>query len=296
MTELTEAYLASLADRRLSSQTRRAYASDLSQLAGFLAGREPAAVRRRDIRAWLAALAAGGASPATIQRHTAAARGFFSWARQRELLPDDPTVGLQSAKVRRALPKTLTQAEASEAMAAVGAAAAEDGSAAGQRDVAIMELLYAGGFRVSELCGLDHGGVDFDRGLLRVLGKGGKERSVPIGRPAERALAAWLRRRGELATPASGEAVFIGVRGGGRIDQRVVRRLVHRWLAAVDGAPDLGPHGLRHAMATHLLEGGADLRTVQEILGHANATTTQIYTHVTSERLRAVFEQAHPRA
>ncbi|MDR1513222.1 MAG: tyrosine-type recombinase/integrase, partial [Propionibacteriaceae bacterium] len=172
---------------------------------------------------------------------------------------------------------------------------AELDTAIGRRDVALLEVLYAGGLRVSELCGLDLGSRDPARGLLRVLGKGDKERSVPIGRPAERALDGWLERRGELVTPDSGDALFLGARGR-RVDPRVVRRVVHRSLGLVDGAPDLGPHGLRHAMATHLLEGGADLRAVQEVLGHASVATTQIYTHVTNERLRAVFEQAHPRA
>jgi integrase/recombinase XerC len=164
------------------------------------------------------------------------------------------------------------------------------------RDVAILELLYATGIRVSELCGLDLGDLDRDRRVIRVFGKGRKERSVPLGNPAVRAVDAWIAEgRGLLATGESGPALFVGERGR-RLDPRVVRRIVHRALRLVDGAPDLGPHGLRHAMATHLLDGGADLRSVQEMLGHASLATTQIYTHVTNERLRAAFEQAHPRA
>jgi integrase/recombinase XerC len=163
------------------------------------------------------------------------------------------------------------------------------------RDVAILELLYATGIRVAELCGLDLGDVDDDRRTVRVLGKGNKQRTVPFGAPAARALETWLAVRTELAAPEAGAAVFVGDRGN-RIDQRVVRRIVHRALRVVDGAPDLGPHGLRHAMATHLLEGGADLRSVQELLGHASLATTQIYTHVSDARLRAAFLQAHPRA
>ncbi len=177
-------------------------------------------------------------------------------------------------------------------------AAAEDDPvprARALRDVAIMEVLYASGIRVGELCGLDAASVDADRQVLRVHGKGDKERTVPIGLPAVRALAAWRGVRGLVAVPPAGEALFVGDRGA-RIDPRVVRRLVHRALARVPDAPDLGPHGLRHAMATHLLEGGADLRSVQEILGHASLATTQIYTHVTNERLRAAYAQAHPRA
>jgi integrase/recombinase XerC len=162
--------------------------------------------------------------------------------------------------------------------------------------VAILELLYATGVRVGELCGLDVDDVDHERRVVRVLGKGRKERTVPYGLPAGRALDAWLARgRPALAVPGAGAALFLGARGR-RIDQRAVRTLVHTRLAEVPGAPDLGPHGLRHTAATHLLEGGADLRTVQELLGHASLATTQIYTHVTTERLRQAHRQAHPRA
>ena len=160
----------------------------------------------------------------------------------------------------------------------------------------MLELLYASGLRVAELCGLDCVDVDVARRTVRVFGKGSKERVVPVGVPALAAVADWLRvGRGRLATAESRDALFLGERGR-RIDPRVVRRIVHRALRATDGAPDLGPHGLRHAMATHLLEGGADLRSVQEMLGHASLATTQIYTHVSNDRLRAAFNQAHPRA
>lgn len=159
----------------------------------------------------------------------------------------------------------------------------------------MVEVLYSSGLRVAELCGLDTTDLDAARGLVRVLGKGGKERSTPVGGPARRALDLWLADRPRLAGPEAAAAVFVGARGA-RIDQRVVRRVVHAALDVVPDAPNLGPHGLRHAMATHLLEGGADLRSVQEILGHASLGTTQIYTHVTNERLRDAFRQAHPRA
>ena len=164
------------------------------------------------------------------------------------------------------------------------------------RDCAIMELLYATGIRVSELCGLDVGDLDEERRTVRVLGKGNRERTVPAGVPAVRAVADWARSgRPVLVRPASGAALFLGARGR-RLDPRTARRVVHACLAAVPGTPDSGPHGLRHAAATHLLEGGADLRSVQEILGHASLTSTQIYTHVSIERLRAAYRQAHPRA
>jgi integrase/recombinase XerC len=164
------------------------------------------------------------------------------------------------------------------------------------RDVAMLELLYATGIRVGELVGLDIDDLDQEREVVRVLGKGRKERSAPFGRPAARALERCLTEgRPRLRVEGSGPALFLGTRGG-RIDQRAVRTLVHRRIADVPGAPDMGPHGLRHTAATHLLEGGADLRSVQELLGHASLATTQLYTHVTSERLRSAYQQAHPRA
>ncbi|MGA9746105.1 MAG: tyrosine-type recombinase/integrase, partial [Nocardioides sp.] len=179
---------------------------------------------------------------------------------------------------------------------ATAALSADDGSPVGLRDVAVLELLYATGIRVGELVGLDVDDVDHERRVVRVLGKGRKERSVPYGAPAERALGRWLATgRTALVRSDSGPALFLGSRGG-RLDQRAVRTMVHARLADVPGAPDLGPHGLRHTAATHLLEGGADLRSVQELLGHASLATTQIYTHVTTDRLRAAFQQAHPRA
>lgn len=180
-----------------------------------------------------------------------------------------------------------------------GGASHHDGDDAGTemlRDQAIVELLYAGALRVSELCGLDIDDVDLSRNTVRVLGKGRKERVVPIGIPAARAVGRWLcDGRPKWARAASGPALLLGARGG-RLDPRTARRSVHRRLAAAGGLPDLGPHGLRHTAATHLLEGGADLRSVQELLGHATLATTQIYTHVSIERLRATYERAHPRA
>ncbi|WP_230844008.1 tyrosine-type recombinase/integrase, partial [Propionibacterium freudenreichii] len=178
---------------------------------------------------------------------------------------------------------------------AAAAAAAEAGGVRGLRDVAILETLYGSGLRVSELCGLDVGDLDEARGLVRVIGKGDKERIVPLGLPGLRAIDAWRAVRDQWVAPASANALFLGTRGG-RINQRVVRRVVHESMRAVPEAPDIGPHGLRHAMATHLLEGGADLRSVQEMLGHASLSTTQIYTHVSDERVRAAYEQAFPRA
>ncbi len=281
-----------------SEHTIRAYRSDLGDLFGHLAGQgidRLDQVELPDLRGWLATQQAAGLAPATLQRRSGAVRVFFRWARSQQLTDVDPAAGLRSPKVPRRLPRTLGQADARTLLTAIVDAALLDETPAGVRDVAILELLYGSGLRVGELCGLDLPDVDHDRGVVRVLGKGNKQRSVPVGQPALRAVDAWVARRAEWAGPASGQAVFLGARGG-RLDQRVARRVVHRAMRAIPDVPDVGPHGLRHAMATHLLEGGADLRSVQEMLGHASLATTQIYTHVSNERLKAAYQQAHPRA
>ncbi len=247
------------------------------------------------LRDWLARIQAGGRARTTLARRAAAARTFTAWAHRTGVLAEDPGLLLGSPKPHRTLPGVLRQDEAGRLLR-VAAVASDDGSPAGSRDRAVLELLYATGVRVGELVALDVDDIDQGRRLVRVLGKGRKERSVPFGVPAAQALNDYLRTaRGTLCTDRSGPALFLGVRGG-RLDQRTVRRLVHARLADVPDAPDLAPHGLRHSVATHLLEGGADLRTVQELLGHASMATTQIYTHVSAERLRKVYQQAHPRA
>jgi integrase/recombinase XerC len=194
------------------------------------------------------------------------------------------------------LPDVLEIEDAKMAMDSMATRAAEEETPLSLRDVAIVEMLYATGARVGELCGLDLNDVDYDRQTIKVLGKGNKERTIPLGNPAVRALTVWLKQgRDQIANANSGNAVFIGARGK-RIDQRAVRTVVYEALSAIEGIERMGPHALRHSAATHLLEGGADLRTVQEILGHASLATTQIYTHVSTERLQKVFKQAHPRA
>lgn len=301
--DLTEAWVRHLrAERNVSANTVRAYAGDLAHLVDYLDRTGSGAladVDLRTLRRWLAGMHAAGAERATMQRRAAAARVFFAWAHSTGRLTADPATGLRSPRVDRRLPPTVEVDQARLMIEGlVERADAETDPvlrARAHRDVAIVEVLYAGGIRVGELCSLDSSSVDADRQVLRVHGKGDKERTVPVGDPALRALAAWCSVRELIAAPAAGPALFVGDRGG-RIDPRVVRRLVHRALASVPDAPDLGPHGLRHAMATHLLEGGADLRSVQEILGHASLATTQIYTHVSAERLRTAYLQAHPRA
>ncbi|HLT61820.1 MAG TPA: tyrosine recombinase XerC, partial [Microlunatus sp.] len=249
-----------------------------------------------DLRSWLARQQTLGQARSSMQRRATAARVFFAWAVRTGELATDPAASLRSPKLQRRLPEMLDQEAARQMLQNAIAIAAEEGGPVALRDVAILEVLYGSGVRVAELCGLDLADVDTDRRTVRVFGKGRKERTVPLGAPAFRAVHSWLAEgRPALVTPQSPPAIFLGERGG-RIDQRVVRRVVHRVLRLTDGAPDLGPHGLRHAMATHLLEGGADLRSVQEMLGHASLATTQLYTHVTTDRLRGAYQQAHPRA
>lgn len=285
-------------ERRLSQHTVRAYLGDLAALGGHLAGHgteDLAGVTIHDLRGWLAGLQQDGAARATLSRRASVVRGFFGWAVREGHVAADPSLRLASPRSHRPLPTVLDREQAAALMASAQARAAEQEGPVGVRDVAILEMLYGSGLRVSELCALETDAIDRDRRVVRVLGKGDKERTVPVGAPALRAVDRWLGRRHELAVTGSGRALFLGARGA-RIDPRVVRRLVHRHLGLVTDAPDLGPHGLRHAMATHLLEGGADLRSVQEMLGHSSLATTQIYTHVTSDRLQQAFRQAHPRA
>lgn len=283
-------------ERTTSPHTRRAYLGDVTSLLDELdrVGARLDRLTLADLRGWLAALAAGGAGRSTLARRAAAVRGFLRWAHNTGRISQDPSSRLVAPRRQSALPEVLSVAQAQGLMAAAGAAAT-DADPVHLRDAAILETLYATGIRVGELAGLDVDDIDRRQHLLRVMGKGSKERYVPFGLPAARALDAWLLARPALARPASGPAAFLGRRGA-RIDTRTVRRVVHTALAQLPGAPDLGPHGLRHSTASHLLEGGADLRLVQELLGHASLATTQLYLHVTAERLRDSYEQAHPRA
>ncbi|MDA3662121.1 tyrosine recombinase XerC [Mycobacterium xenopi] len=300
----TEAILDEFAEylalrRGRSAHTRRAYLSDLRSLFAFLAERVPGsgldALSLAVLRSWLAAEAGAGAARTTLARRTSAVKAFPAWAVRRGLLDSDPAVRLQVPKARRTLPAVLRQDQALAAMAAAKSGS-QQGDPLALRDRLIVELLYATGIRVSELCGLDIDDVDLGHRLVRVLGKGDKQRTVPFGEPAADALRAWMADgRPALATGESGPALLLGARGR-RLDVRQARTVVHQTVAAVNGAPDVGPHGLRHSAATHLLEGGADLRVVQELLGHSSLATTQLYTHVSVARLRKVHDQAHPRA
>jgi integrase/recombinase XerC len=286
------------AERDLSKHSVRAYLGDIADLLDHLTrlghDADLNGLDIRGLRSWLAKQQSLGKARSTMARRATAARVFTAWAQRTGRIKTDPGALLASPKPHRPLPGVLGQAD-TRAVLDAAAVAADDGSPVGLRDLAIMELLYATGIRVGELCALDVDEVDSSRRVVRVFGKGRKERSVPYGVPAAAALETWMQTaRPQLVQPGSGAALFLGARGG-RIDQRTVRRVVHARIGAVD-APDLSPHGLRHTAATHLLEGGADLRSVQELLGHASLATTQVYTHVSGDRLRRAYEQAHPRA
>jgi integrase/recombinase XerC len=227
-------------------------------------------------------------------------RAFFDWAAEHGIVTHDPSLRLLAPKRGRTLPRVATASAMAGVLDAATARAADDDPVA-LRDRAVLELLYGAGIRVSELCGLDLGAADIDRRTVRVVGKGAKERVVPFGLPAADALAAYLARgrpalisRRDPQHPTT-SAVFLGVRGA-RLSPRTVYDLVSRTVGAAVGTAAVGPHALRHSAATHLLDGGADLRSVQELLGHASLGTTQIYTHVSSERLTATYRLAHPRA
>lgn len=284
--------------RGQSEHTQRAYLGDLRHLMAFVRDRginDLSDVKLADLRSWLAHQSENGAARSTIARRAASARAFLRWASRTGVIATDPSLRLVAPQRLKTLPGVLKQDEAS-ALLDVAAIAADDEDALHLRDRAILELLYASGIRVGELVGLDIDDVDFGSNVVRVMGKGAKERTVPFGGPAAIALQGWLRLgRGQVVAAGSGPALFLGRRGG-RVDPRQVRTAVHQMLRHVPGAPDMGPHGLRHSAATHLLEGGADLRAVQEMLGHASLATTQIYTHVSVERLRRSYLQAHPRA
>ncbi|MEI7697381.1 MAG: tyrosine recombinase XerC [Actinomycetes bacterium] len=286
-------------ERDLSVHTVRAYMGDLTSLLEHLEKlgmSDIAALELTHLRSWLANQGVKGGARTTIARRAVSVRLFTKWALKNNYISKDVGATLATPKGHRTLPAVLDINEAKLAMDSIATRAAEEETPISLRDVAMLEMLYATGARVAELCGLDIGDIDYSRNTIRVLGKGNKERMIPVGKPAIKALEVWLKDgREALITKQSGSAVFIGARGK-RIDQRTVRTVVYEALSAIEGIERMGPHALRHSAATHLLEGGADLRTVQEILGHASLATTQIYTHVSPQRLQKVFKAAHPRA
>ncbi|MCJ1706675.1 tyrosine recombinase XerC [Microbacterium sp. VKM Ac-2923] len=318
--EVVEGYLAHVADvRRLSPATVRAYRADLAALVAAVGDRAITGIDIDDLREWQWQATKAGQSKATAARRTSTVRGLFAWAAEQGLVTVDPSQRMVSPKRGRTLPAVAT-VDALDAVLSDASVRAADGDAIALRDHALLETLYGSGARVSEICGLDLDDIDHERRTLRLHGKGDKERVVPFGLPAEHALQAYLVRARPVlwarrfagedsaartsdnpsqpdrdAGTADSRAVFLGAKGG-RLGPRAVHALVSRTVAPRVGAEVLGPHALRHSAATHLLDGGADLRAVQEILGHASLGTTQIYTHVSAERLREAYRLAHPRA
>jgi integrase/recombinase XerC len=286
-------------ERSLSEHTTRAYLGDLTSFFDNLELQkidDISDITIAHIRSWLATQQVKGGARTTLSRRAVSIRLFTKWAAKKGYLAKDVGATLATPKGHRTLPEVLSISDATTAMDSLATSVAEEETPLSKRDCAILEVLYATGARVSELCGLDLQDIDYSRNTIRVLGKGNKERTIPLGNPAMKALNDWIKNaRTEILSTATDTAVFLGARGK-RIDQRTVRTIVYEALSALEGVERMGPHALRHSAATHLLEGGADLRTVQEILGHASLATTQIYTHVSTERLQKAFKQAHPRA
>jgi integrase/recombinase XerC len=285
-------------ERGSSAHTVRSYASDLRDLAEHAARQGITRADELDLevlRDWLWRGSQARLASATLARRSAAVRGFGAWLARTGRVAQDPAVRLKAPRAGSHLPRVLAREQMASLLDALAARAAEDEPAA-LRDLAVVELLYASALRVSELTGLDVGDVDASRLTVRVVGKGDRERVVPFGVPAAEALDAYVTRgRPALVSPRTGSALLLGARGG-RLGSRAVYGLVASLLEGIPGSGPQGPHALRHTAATHLLDGGADLRTVQEMLGHASLGTTQIYTHVSIDRLRRSYEGAHPRA
>jgi integrase/recombinase XerC len=297
--ELVDRYREHLVlDRNLSDNSIRAYLADLEsflQHINAMGITEFGNLSLDHLRSWLANLQSKGAARSSIIRRVASLKAFTYWAAQHNWIPKDIGKDLQAPKPHQPLPKVISQSDAQLAMDSLESLISDNQDPISKRNLAILELLYASGIRVSELVGLDLGDLDFDRNTVNVIGKGNRQRVAPFGIPAAKALREWIEARRDLISDHSKEALFLGLRGK-RIDPRSVREVVYRVTSSIDPTRKLGPHALRHSAATHMIEGGADLRTVQELLGHASLATTQIYTHVSKERLKEVYEQAHPRA
>jgi integrase/recombinase XerC len=276
------------AERGFSQHTCTAYRRDVADLIAFLDG---APMTTGGVRQWLAVARERGVGSPTVARRIASVRCFAHWAVRRGLLTSDPTLRLRTPKLTPDLPKVAESGRLNDALDALHRLADDP---VGIRDLVLMELLYGSGLRVSEVCSIHVSDVDLARRTVRVMGKGGRQRVVPLTAPCVRALERWSVARPELAR--SDESALLVGRRGRRLDVRVARRIVHETTSAFGDLPDLAPHGLRHSMASHVLEGGADLRYVQQLLGHASLASTQIYTHVSAERLRSAYETAHPRA
>ena len=302
MRDLIARYLEHLADERVvSPHTLRAYGGDLDRFLSFLSedflGKKierlrPSEVDPLAVRSFIAAQARAGVGKRSQARSLSTLRGLFKFACREGILENNPASSVRSPKQSHHLPRHLRPGEIETLLdAAAGEAPLQ------RRDLALLELLYASGLRVSELTQLDWHDLELEARTLRVMGKGGKERMVPFGEPAARALSRWLESWEEIHRGSAGadEPVFLNYRGG-RLGARSVRRIIDRYVDAAALASGVHPHTLRHTFATHLLEGGADLRTIQELLGHSSLSTTQRYTHVEIDRLLKIYRQTHPRA
>ena len=285
-------------ERGLSRNTLEAYRGDLLQLGRFLAERHRSAIEATpaDISDFLTRLATGDdehrpASPATIHRKSACLRSFYRHLRREGLRDSDPTASLSAPRRSRKLPQVLTRGEVERLLSQP-----RGGDPQALRDRALLELMYASGLRASEAIGLDVTDIDLDERMLRARGKGSKERIVPVGQAALKAVRAYLERgRAALVKDRSETHLFVNFRGG-QLTRQGLYKIVRRHALTAGLADRMSPHTLRHTFATHLLAGGCDLRSVQEMLGHADVATTQLYTHLSSERLKDVYFKAHPRA
>lgn len=285
------------AQRGFSVHTVRAYVADLRDLCRFANDVDVHTVDELSLdvlRDWLWRGSQSGLAKASLARRSAAARSFTAWLARTGVVPGDVASRLRSPRADRTLPRVITRGQMDELLRGLAKRAGQ-ADAIAVRDLAIIELLYASALRVSELTGLDLDDLDLDRLTVRVLGKGSKERIVPFGVPAQSAIVDYLRTARSALLSGSSPALFIGARGG-RLGTRAVYQLVAGLLVDLPGSGPAGPHALRHTAATHLLDGGADLRAVQEMLGHASLGTTQIYTHVSTERIKESYRLAHPRA
>lgn len=286
-------FLAQLEARGMSENTIKAYRSDLADLLEFL-GDTKQELTLDGLRDWMWRQSEAGATKSTLARKTSSAKAFTEFLFERGDLPSDPGLRLRAPKLERTLPKVASEKSLAEVFSRLGELA-KDQNPSSLRDLCAFELLYATGMRVSELAGLNVSDIDYSRKLLKVTGKGNKQRMLPYGDAAGRALDNYIRAgRPKLINETSPDALLLTSRGK-RVGVRQLYSLVANLLAQTATGP-AGPHTLRHSAATHLLDHGADLRAVQEILGHSSLATTQIYTHVSVERLRDAFEQAHPRA
>ena len=289
--EALAAYDRDLSGRNAAERTRRAYAVDLGQFVEWAGERAPGDIRHRDVRRYAAGLSSEGAAPATVARKLAAIRGLFDFLVRTERVGQNPADLVSSPKREEKLPRVLTVTQVRELLERIPARTPLE-----LRDRAMLELAYACGLRCEEIVNLDLGALDFETEQLRVLGKGSKERLLPVGAPAQRALQRYTERgRHALAADPRERALFLS-KSGRRLSNSDVTRRLGLWVREAALAAGVSPHSLRHSFATHLLEGGADLRTIQELLGHASISTTQVYTRVDAARLRDAYAATHPRA